>query len=308
MFEGIYTALVTPFSKGKLDLRRLEGLVQSQIAGGVDGVVPAGTTGESPTLSPEEHLAVIQATIDFADKKLLVLAGTGANSTSEAIHFTQEAEKLGADGSLQVTPYYNKPSQEGLFQHFYAIAQATKLPIILYSIPGRCGISIDVHTVSRLRKTCPNIIGIKEAGGNADRVSRLRQALDQKFVILSGDDALTLPFLSVGANGAISVASNLLPDQVRFLVRSYLKGNPQESLTVHQKLYPLFKDLFLETNPIPVKTALALCGRIEPELRLPLTPMAPANQERLKQTLKNLNIKIKTMQTNFSDEFLQKTK
>ena len=308
MFEGIYTALVTPFSKGKLDLRRLEGLVQSQIAGGVDGVVPAGTTGESPTLSPEEHLAVIQATIDFADKKLLVIAGTGANSTSEAIHFTQEAEKLGADGSLQVTPYYNKPSQEGLFQHFCAVAQATKLPIILYSIPGRCGVPIDVHTASRLRQACPNIIGIKEAGDDADRVSRLRQALDQQFVILSGDDALTLPFLSVGADGAISVASNLLPSQVSRLVRCYLEGNPQESLAVHQKLYPLFKDLFLETNPIPVKTALALCGRIDPELRLPLTPMSPANRGRLKQTLENLNIKIKTMQTNFSDEFLQKTK
>lgn len=306
MFEGIYTALVTPFSKGQLDLRRLENLVQSQIAGGVDGVVPAGTTGESPTLSPEEHLAVIQATIDFADKKLLVLAGTGANSTSEAIHFTQEAEKLGADGSLQVTPYYNKPSQEGLFQHFCAVAQATKLPIILYSIPGRCGVSIDVHTVSRLRKACPNIIGIKEAGGDADRVSRLRQALDQKFVILSGDDALTLPFLSVGANGAISVASNLLPGQVSRLVRSYLEGNHRESLAIHQKLYPLFKDLFLETNPIPVKTALALCGRIEPELRLPLTPMSSDNREQLKQTLENLNIK--TMQTNFFDEFSQKMK
>lgn len=306
MFEGIYTALVTPFSKGQLDLRRLENLVQSQIAGGVDGVVPAGTTGESPTLSPEEHLAVIQATIDFADKKLLVLAGTGANSTSEAIHFTQEAEKLGADGSLQVTPYYNKPSQEGLFQHFCAVAQATKLPIILYSIPGRCGVSIDVYTVSRLRQACPNIIGIKEAGGDADRVSRLRQALDQKFVILSGDDALTLPFLSVGANGAISVASNLLPGQVSRLVRSYLEGNPQESLAIHQKLYPLSKNLFLETNPIPVKTALALCGRIDPELRLPLTPMLPDNRERLKQTLENLNIK--TMQTNFFDEFSQKMK
>ncbi len=290
MFEGIYTALVTPFSKGKLDLRRLESLVQSQIAGGVDGVVPAGTTGESPTLSPQEHLVVIKAAVDFAGKNLLVLAGTGANSTNEAVHFTQEAEKLGVHGSLQVTPYYNKPSQEGLFQHFHAVAQATKLPIILYSIPGRCGVPIDVHTVARLRKACPNIVGIKEAGGDADRVSRLRQALGQQFVILSGDDALTLPFLSVGANGAVSVASNLLPSQVRLLVRSYLEGNPQESLAVHQRLYPLFKDLFLETNPVPVKTALALCGRIEPELRLPLTPMTPANQTQLKQTLETLNI------------------
>ena len=292
MFEGTYTALVTPFSKGKLDLRRLESLVQSQIAGGVDGVAPAGTTGESPTLSPEEHLAVVQSTIDFADKKLLVLAGTGANSTSEAVHLTQEAEKLGANGSLQVTPYYNKPSQEGLFQHFSAVAQATKLPIILYSIPGRCGVSIDVHTVSRLRKVCPNIIGIKEAGGDADRVSHLRQTLAQEFVILSGDDALTLPFLSVGANGAISVASNLLPGQVSRLARSYFEGNPQESLAIHQRLYPLFKDLFLETNPVPVKTALALCGRIEPELRLPLTPMTPANQAQLKQTLETMNIEM----------------
>lgn len=299
MFEGIYTALVTPFSKGKLDLRRLESLVQSQIAGGVDGVAPAGTTGESPTLSLEEHLAVIKAVIDFAEKKILVLAGSGANSTSKAVHLTQEAEKLGADGSLQVTPYYNKPSQEGLFQHFCAVAQATKLPIILYSIPGRCGVPIEVHTVSRLRKACPNIVGIKEAGGDADRVSRLRQALGRQFVILSGDDALTLPFLSVGANGAVSVASNLLPDQVSRLVLGYLGGNHRESLAVHQKLYPLFKDLFLETNPVPVKTALALCGRIEPELRLPLAPMSPAKRSQLKQTLETLNIK--TMQTNFFD-------
>ena len=182
-----------------------------------------------------------------------------------------------------------------MFQHFSAVAQATKLPIILYSIPGRCGVPIDVHTVSRLRKACPNIVGIKEAGGDADRVSRLRQTLGQQLVILSGDDALTLPFLSVGANGAVSVASNLLPGQVSRLVRSYLEGNPQESLAVHQKLYPLFKDLFLETNPIPVKTALALCGRIEPELRLPLTPMSPARQAQLQQTLETLNIE--TMQT-----------
>ncbi len=292
MFEGTHTALVTPFSKGKLDLQRFKSLIQSQIKGGVEGIVPTGTTGESPTLTLEEHLKIIESAVAFASGKLHVIAGTGANSTSEAIHLTQGAEKRGADASLQITPYYNKPSQEGLFQHFRAIAQATKLPIILYSIPGRCGIAIAIRTAARLHKACPNIIGIKEAGGDVDRVSRLRQALGRHFLILSGDDALTLPFLSVGAKGAISVASNLLPGPVSRLTRCYLEGQPQEALKLHQRLYPLFKDLFLETNPVPVKTALGLCGRIDPELRLPLAPMDPANLAQLQRTLKNLKIKM----------------
>ncbi|MCS1410974.1 MAG: 4-hydroxy-tetrahydrodipicolinate synthase [Verrucomicrobia subdivision 3 bacterium] len=293
MFEGTYTALITPFSKGQLDLTSFRHLVRAQIKGGVDGIVPAGTTGESPTLSPDEHLAIIKTAVDVADHQAQVIAGTGANSTKKAIHLTQDAEKLGADASLQVTPYYNKPSQEGLFRHFRAIACDTKLPIILYSIPGRCSIPIEVPTVLRLKKACPNIVGIKEAGGDVDRISQLRQALGPRFTILSGDDALTLPFLSVGANGVISVASNLLPGPVSRIVRLYQEGRSTEALELHQRLYPLFKDLFMETNPVPIKTAMALTGRIEPGFRLPLSPMEKTNLAQLKRTLKGLKIRVK---------------
>ena len=291
MFEGTYTALVTPFTRGKFDEVRFRELIQAQAKGGVSGIVPVGTTGESPTLATEEHLKVIETAVDAAKKtKLKVIAGSGANSTSEAIHLTQGAEKLGADASLQVAPYYNKPSQEGLFQHFHAIAKATKLPIILYSIPGRCNVSISVETVARLQKACKNIVAIKEAGGDADRVSQLRQRLGPKFTILSGDDGLTLPFMAVGAKGVISVASNLLPKEMSQMVAHYAKGNHRQALALHERLYPLFKAFFLETNPVPIKTAMALAGRIEPGLRLPLTPMAKDNVTLLKKALKAANV------------------
>jgi 4-hydroxy-tetrahydrodipicolinate synthase len=293
MFEGTYTALVTPFTRGKFDEVRFRELIQAQAKGGVSGIVPVGTTGESPTLATEEHLKVIETAVDAAKKtKLKVIAGSGANSTSEAIHLTQGAEKLGADASLQVAPYYNKPSQEGLFQHFRAIAKATKLPIILYSIPGRCNVSISVETVARLQKACKNIVAIKEAGGDADRVSQLRQRLGPKFTILSGDDGLTLPFMAVGAKGVISVASNLLPKEMSQMVAHYAKGNHRQALALHERLYPLFKAFFLETNPVPIKTAMALAGRIEPGLRLPLTPMAKDNVTLLKKALKAANVKL----------------
>ena len=293
MFEGTYTALVTPFTRGKFDEVRFRELIQAQAKGGVSGIVPVGTTGESPTLATEEHLKVIETAVDAAKKtKLKVIAGSGANSTSEAIHLTQGAEKLGADASLQVAPYYNKPSQEGLFQHFRAIAKATQLPIILYSIPGRCNVSISVETVARLQKACKNIVAIKEAGGDADRVSQLRQRLGPKFTILSGDDGLTLPFMAVGAKGVISVASNLLPKEMSQMVAHYAKGNHRQALALHERLYPLFKAFFLETNPVPIKTAMALAGRIEPGLRLPLTPMAKDNVTLLKKALKAANVKL----------------
>lgn len=293
MFEGTYTALVTPFTRGKFDEVRFRELIQAQAKGGVSGIVPVGTTGESPTLATEEHLKVIETAVEATKKtKLKVIAGSGANSTSEAIHLTQGAEKLGADASLQVAPYYNKPSQEGLFQHFKAIAKATKLPIILYSIPGRCNVSISVETVARLQKACKNIVAIKEAGGDADRVSQLRHRLGPKFTILSGDDALTLPFMSVGAKGVISVASNLLPKEMSQMVAHYAKGNHRQALALHERLYPLFKAFFLETNPVPIKTAMALAGRIEPGLRLPLTPMAKDNVTLLKKALKAANVKL----------------
>src|SRR6266436_5498469 len=208
MFTGTYTAIVTPFKAGQIDEAALERLIKGQIKGGVDGIVPVGTTGESPTVNYEEHVRIIELSVKFARGKIKVLAGTGGNSTSEAVYLTEHAEKAGADGSLQVAPYYNKPTQEGLFQHFREVARHTRLPILLYSIPGRCGIEIGVDTIQRLVGTCKNIVGIKEAGGNPDRVSQLRSALGPKFEIMSGDDSLTLPFMAVGAQGVVSVASN----------------------------------------------------------------------------------------------------
>ena len=290
MFTGTYTAIVTPFKNGKIDEAAFERLIKKQIKAGVDGIVPVGTTGESPTVDYEEHLQIIALTIKFAAGKVKVMAGTGANSTSEAVYLTQEAEKLGADGSLQVAPYYNKPTQEGLFQHFREIARNTKLPIVLYSIPGRCGIEIGVETVRRLADACKNIVAIKEAGGSCDRVSQLRAALGPKFEILSGDDSLTIPFMSVGAQGVISVASNVAPREISQMVKAYASGQTKKALQLHQKLYPLFKDLFIETNPVPVKAALAMMGQIEEEYRLPLVPMGGKSRETLKATLKAVGL------------------
>jgi 4-hydroxy-tetrahydrodipicolinate synthase len=283
---GTYTAIVTPFKAGRLDTAALKRLVQFQLKGGVDGIVPVGTTGESATVSYEEHIEIIRLAVEFAAGKALVVAGTGGNSTEEAIFLTQEAEKVGADASLQVAPYYNRPSQEGLFQHFKAVAGATKLPIMLYSIPGRCGVEIGVETTKRLAETCRNIVAIKEAGGNADRVSQLRAALGPKFTILSGDDSLTLPFMSVGAQGVVSVASNIIPKAVATMVRAYAAGDLKAAQKLHAKHYPIFKDLFLETNPVPVKAALAMMGMVAEEYRLPLVPMAAANRDKLAKTLK----------------------
>ncbi|MFM1769523.1 MAG: 4-hydroxy-tetrahydrodipicolinate synthase [Verrucomicrobiota bacterium] len=285
-FSGTYTAIVTPFRKGKIDEAALGRLIATQIRGGVDGIVPVGTTGESPTLDYEEHIHVIKRSIELAGNRVKVLAGTGGNSTSEAIYLTKMAKKAGAHGSLQVAPYYNKPTQEGLYQHFRAIAEATDLPLVLYSIPGRCGVEIAVDTVQRLVAACPTIVGIKEAGGNADRVSQLRAALGDRFTILSGDDSLTLPFMSVGANGVVSVASNVIPREVASLVRAFASGKPAAALKLHARYYPLFKDLFIETNPGPVKAALALLGVCEEEFRLPMVPMTAKNREVLRATLK----------------------
>src|SRR6185436_15430813 len=213
-----------------------------------------------------------------------VLAGTGGNSTSEAIYLTKMAKKAGADGSLQVAPYYNKPTQEGLYQHFKAIAEATDLPLVLYSVPGRCGIEIAVETVRRLADACPTVVGIKEAGGSADRVSQLRSALGGKFTILSGDDSLTLPFMAVGAHGVVSVGSNVIPREVAHMVQAFALGKSTVALKLHDRFYPLFKDLFIETNPGPVKTALSMMGLIEDEFRLPLVRMSGANRAQLRKT------------------------
>jgi 4-hydroxy-tetrahydrodipicolinate synthase len=282
--------MVTPFRNGQLDEPALEGLIKLQIKGGVDGIVPVGTTGESPTVDCAEHIRIIELAVKFASKKIKVLAGTGANATSEAIALTQAAEKIGADGSLQVAPYYNKPTQEGLYQHFRAIAHATKLPLVLYNIPGRCGVEIGIETVKRLARENKNIVGIKEAGGSCDRVSQLRAALDPKFTILSGDDSLTLPFMAVGAQGVISVASNVIPREVSQMVKLFATGKSAAALRLHEKYYPLFKDLFIETNPTPVKAALAMMKLIEEEYRLPLVQMNPKNWEILRTTLKRCGV------------------
>ncbi len=289
-FTGTYTAIVTPFLNGQLDEGALERIIKLQIKGGVDGIVPVGTTGESPTVDMAEHVRIIELSVKFAGGKIKVLAGTGGNATNEAIFLTQAAEKAGADGSLQVAPYYNKPTQEGLFQHFRAISRATKLPIVLYSIPGRCGVEIAIDTVKRLAREYKNIVGIKEAGGSCDRVSQLRAALGENFTILSGDDSLTLPFMSVGAHGVVSVASNVIPKEVSQMVKLFAAGKSNAAIRLHEKYYPLFKDLFIETNPTPVKAALAMMKVIQEEYRLPLVPMNPKNWEALRTTLKRCNV------------------
>ena len=290
LFTGTYTAIVTPFAGGKIDEKALARLVRGQVRAGVDGIVPVGTTGESPTLDYEEHIRVIEAAIDFAGGKIKVLAGTGGNSTAEAVYLTKAAQDAGADGSLQVAPYYNKPTQEGLFQHFREIAQSTKLPILLYSIPGRCGIEIGVETVRRLAEACKNIVGIKEAGGLSERVSQLRSVTPNNFTILCGDDALTLPFMALGADGVVSVASNIIPRQVSHMVQAFGSGKVATARKIHEKYFALFKNLFIETNPVPIKAALALLGVMEEEYRLPLVPMASKNRETLEATLRECGL------------------
>jgi 4-hydroxy-tetrahydrodipicolinate synthase len=285
MFRGTFTALVTPFRNGSIDVSAFQTLVETQIAAGITGVVAIGTTGESPTLSHDERQQLIRLTVATANKRCLVIAGTGSNATQHAIADTKMAEKLGCDGALLVAPYYNKPSQEGLFRHFKAIADATSLPIMLYNIPGRCSVDIMPETVVRLARECRNIVSIKEASGSVERVSDLRRRLPESFTILSGDDSLTLPFMAVGAVGVVSVASNLFPAEVCALMRACESGDFKSAATLHRKLLPLFKDLFIEPNPVPVKTALGWRGAMLGEVRLPLCEMSEANQARLRKTL-----------------------
>ncbi|MGI8821116.1 MAG: 4-hydroxy-tetrahydrodipicolinate synthase [Chthoniobacterales bacterium] len=285
MFRGTYTALVTPFRDGAIDPGAFERLIESQIAAGITGVVAIGTTGETPTLSHEEREQVIRLAVKIANGRCHVFAGTGSYSTSDAIAATVAAEKMGVAAALIVAPYYNKPSQEGLFRHFQAIARATSLRIMLYNIPGRCGVDIHAATVERLATECSNIVSIKEASGSVDRVSELRARLPEAFTILSGDDALTLPFMSVGAVGVVSVASNLIPAEVCALVQAFEQGDTRGAAEMHRRLLPLFKDLFIEPNPVPVKTALQWRGLMSAEVRLPLCEMTPAHQEKLRKTL-----------------------
>ncbi len=277
---GAITALATPFRHEAVDHDGLCKLVEFQIKAGINGLVPVGTTGESPTLDHAEHLDVIRAVIAAARGRVPVIAGTGSNSTAEAVDLTRLSHEAGADAMLVVAPYYNKPSQEGLFRHFAAIADTTDRPIILYSIPGRCGIEIGVPVVERLRAKYAHVRWIKEAGGSVDRVDQLKQALGADITVLCGDDSLTLPFMAVGAEGVISVASNLLAREVVQLVRLAGAGDYARARRLHQKLYPVFRACFLEPNPVPIKAALARAGIIgSAEVRLPLTELTPANEK-----------------------------
>ena len=285
MFRGTFTALVTPFRNGSVDGTALEKLIEAQIAAGISGVVAVGTTGESPTLTHDEREEVIRIAVEIAKDRCAVLAGSGSYSTRDAIDATQRAEKLGAGGALLVAPYYNKPSQEGIFRHFRAIAESTPLPIMLYNIPGRCSVDVGADTVVRLAETCRNIVSIKEASGSVERVSELRGRLPDEFTILSGDDSLTLPFMAVGAVGVVSVASSLFPTDVCSLVRAFESGDAKTAEKLHRKLFPLFKALFIEPNPVPVKTALGWRGEMSSEVRQPLCEMTEANQTRLRKAL-----------------------
>ncbi len=287
IFTGTYTAIVTPFRDGAVAFDELKKLVNFQIKGGISGLVPVGTTGESPTVSHEEHLDVIRCTIETARARVPVIAGTGSNSTREAIDMTKAADEAGADGFLLVAPYYNRPTQEGLFRHFAEIAGITDKPIILYSIPGRCGIEISVKVIERLRAKFPHVAHIKEAGGSVDRVDQIISALGNDMTVLSGDDSLTLPFMAVGAKGVVSVASNLYPKEVGKLVSLALAGDYAKARALHRRLYPVFKTIFIESNPAPIKLAMARAGIIgSPEVRPPLCELTDASRETLLATLK----------------------
>jgi 4-hydroxy-tetrahydrodipicolinate synthase len=291
MFEGAHTALVTPFNeKGMIAPDAYRALIDKQFDNGIKGIVPVGTTGESATLSTEEHQLVIEMAVKQTAKRGLVIAGTGSNSTREAIDLTQAAELAGADAALLVTPYYNKPSQEGLYQHYRAIARSTELPLMLYSIPGRCHIQIDVETVVRLAEF-PNIRAIKEAGGVTERVVQLRAALPPDFEILSGDDVLTVDFMKAGAVGVVSVASNLIPGAMADLTRAMLEGRVADAEAIHDKYAGLFSAfLKLDTNPVPIKAALGLTGECQPRLRLPMVEMSDDKVAELRSTLLSLGL------------------
>jgi 4-hydroxy-tetrahydrodipicolinate synthase len=285
MFTGTYTAIVTPFKNGQVDEPAFRKLIQFQVDNGVDGIVPAGTTGEAATLDFDEHLRVIEIAVQEAHGRCKIIAGTGSNSTQEAVELTQKAEQLGADGALLASPYYNKPTQEGVYRHYKKIAESTSLKLMLYNVPGRTAGEIGVETCARLARDCATIVSIKEAGGSPERVSALKKILPPEFTILSGDDGLTLPFLAVGAVGVVSVASNVIPRQIADMVGAFMAGRSAEALKIHLRYFQLFKDLFIESNPIPVKTALYLMGMIENEFRLPLCEMGKTNQSKLHETI-----------------------
>lgn len=290
MFEGVFTALITPFAKdGKLDEQALRKLVDFQIEQGIDGLVPVGTTGESPTLSPEETERVIRIVVEQTGGRVPVIAGTGSNCTDKAIHMTEKAKQIGATASLQVAPYYNKPTGEGFFRHFSAIADAVDLPMVVYNIPGRAGKNIDNPVMLKLAQH-KNIVAVKEASGNISQMMDLIANKPKDFNVLSGDDNLTYPLMALGGKGVISVASNAVPDRMKDLTHTALKGDWDRARKLHYELLPLFKAIFLETNPIPIKATMALMGYVEEVYRLPMCPMSAENRKALIEVLKQLKI------------------
>jgi len=289
MFAGSLVAIVTPFRKGKLDERAFGDLIEWQIVNGTNGIVPCGTTGESATLTHDEHHRVVKLAVEVARGRVPVIAGTGSNSTEEAISLTRHAKEDGADGALLITPYYNKPTQEGLYRHYKAVAEAVEIPQILYNIPGRTGVNMLPATVARL-SAMKNIVGIKEGSGSVQQASEIAQTCGERLTVLAGDDALTLPMMAVGGKGVITVTANVMPKDMAQLVDTFLNGRILESRLLHFKLSPLFNALFLETNPIPVKEALGMMGKIDPELRLPLCAMGTDNREKLIRVMKDMGL------------------
>ena len=285
MFTGSLVAIVTPFKNGKLDERALGDLIEWQINSGTHGIVPCGTTGESATLTHAEHDRVVAFTVEVVRRRVPVVAGTGSNSTEEAIALTKHAKAAGVDGALLITPYYNKPTQEGLFLHYKAVAEAVELPLVVYNIPGRTGVNMMPSTIARLT-VCPTVVAIKEGSGAVQQASEIIQLCGERLTVLAGDDALTLPMMAVGGKGVITVTANLVPTKMAELVNAFRDGRLEAARAMHYELYPLFTALFYETNPIPVKEALHLMGKIAPEIRLPLCPRGNDNKAKLLTVLK----------------------
>jgi 4-hydroxy-tetrahydrodipicolinate synthase len=284
MFSGTFTALATPFRNGEVDVEALEGMVEFQIQHGVSGLVPCGTTGETPAMSEAEDRLVVETVVRVTNGRVPVIAGTGSNSTDMAIKYTKMAQEVGADGSLQVTPYYNKPTQEGMYRHFAAIAESTDLPLVLYNIPGRTGVTISAETLARLAEI-PNVVGVKDSTLSMNMIADVVSLCGEEFDVLSGDDPMTLPLVALGGRGVISVASNVAPGAVSGLVKALMEGDWERGRELHYELLPLFRTLFIETNPIPVKTAASLLGLCSDEMRLPLVPMEGENLRVLQETL-----------------------
>ena len=285
-FQGSFVAMVTPFRNGKVDEAKLRELVELHVANGTDGLIPCGTTGESPSLNHDEHRRVVEIVVEAARGRIRVVAGTGSNSTAEAIDLTKHAERAGAAGALVVNPYYNKPTQEGLYRHFRAVAESVAIPVLVYNIQSRTAVNVETDTMARLAREVRNIVGVKEASGSLDQMSQVIAACGPDFSVLSGDDNITLPLLAIGGSGVVSVIANIVPRETADLVHAALDGDWKRARDLHYRLFPLARAAFLETNPIPIKEAMAMAGMIEPEFRLPMCRMGDANREKLRAILK----------------------